>query len=130
MASRVIEDVLNMWECRVDERNMLREEELLESLSSDIVKASLLVSMRDLVGTRPYFLLGRHPKLKEVKEEESGVIRGRTKKLLTENEEEEEEREGEEGKEEKERKEKEKQRKKKKEKWERGKKRKRKKGQM
>lgn len=82
LVTGVLDDVMDMWECEIEAIDMMKEEKNLESLSTSIVSATLMVSAREVAGEGPYTsMLKKGPKFKAMKKEIDRNVNKRGKKL-------------------------------------------------
>ena len=78
----ILDDVMDMWECEIEASDMMKEEKNLESLSTSIVSASLMVAAREVAGDGPYItMLKKGPKFKAAEKKTKGNENKREKKL-------------------------------------------------
>ncbi|XP_065057434.1 uncharacterized protein LOC135685425 [Rhopilema esculentum] len=81
-AKSILDDVMDMWEGQVDTIDMIREEKVLENLSTCMVMATMIVAARDVAGEEPYIkMLHKEPKLKKTKQEENSRRKKKTRLL-------------------------------------------------
>ena len=82
LVTGILDDVMDMWECEIEASDMMKEEKNLESLSTSIVSATLMVAAREIAGEGPYTtMLKKGPKFKTVEKESKRNENKRGKKL-------------------------------------------------
>ena len=80
MANRIIDDILDIWESKIDANNLIQNEIDLSRFCSSIVHGALIVAARDVVGVAPYYALHKRPLYKAIDDEKGTMTR--KKKLM------------------------------------------------
>ena len=81
MANGIIDDILDIWESKIDANNLIQNEIDLNRFCSSIVHGALIVAARDVAGVAPYHVKHKTPLYKAVDNGKGTMTR--KKKLIS-----------------------------------------------